>query len=368
MRTKPSASTQPNGVLSFIRSAVRDEHPYVVGGHAAPPVKLNQNESPFDLPEDLKRALVERIFEIPFNRYPDEHPDRLRAALAEQLGVPEDWMLISNGSNELTYLLGLVLLERGTKVVLPAPLFSLYGKVARLHEADLVEVEPRADLSFDADALIDAVRAHRPALTVIASPNNPTGIAMPLGEIEALVKAAEGFVVIDEAYVEFNTEPSALSLLDEYPNVIILRTFSKASGLAGLRIGYMVARPEVITEFFKARLPFVVDRLAETAALALLAKPDLVADRVAAMKLSTRALFLALQESGVEDVVPSVANFFIFKTHVKPGLLVSRLADAGVLLRNVSSYRQLGGYVRVNAGTPSENTAFLAALEDALRQ
>jgi len=353
-------------VLTHIRSAVRRERPYVVGGVENIRVKLNQNECPLDLPEALKRELIEAFFHTPFNRYPTEQPDRLRHALGAYLGWDPDGILVGNGSNELTYTFGLSFIDKGVPVVLPRPMFALYETVVRLHEGALTAIAPRPDLSFDAEAIRSAVRRVQPALVVLTTPNNPTGLSMPLREIEGIVEEAPGFVVVDEAYVEFTEEQSAQTILGAYPNLILLRTFSKAFGLAGLRLGYMMGHPAVISELLKARLPFMVDRLAEMTALALLKRPALIRERVALMKRECHILTTALDEMDGVEVVPSQANFVIFKTPKEPKLLMSRLAEAGVLVRYMGGYRELKDYLRVNAGTPEENKAFLVALKVAL--
>ncbi len=353
-------------VLAYIRPAVRAERPYVVGGAPDVQVKLNQNESPFDLPDDLKRALLEQFFVTPFNRYPTEQPDRLVGALAAREAWDPGGILVGNGSNELTYTLGLTMIDAGTPVVLPRPMFALYEKVVALFGGALTAVPPRPDLAFDAAALLEAVRRVQPALTVLTTPNNPTGLAMPLAEIEPIVRAAPGFVVVDEAYVEFTEEESARTLLDEAPNLLLMRTFSKAFGLAGLRLGYLMGHPAVVGELLKARLPFMVDRLAETTALALLERPGLVAERAAQIKRACRALTDALAAIDGVTVMPSQANFVLFKTPLEPRPLMNRLADSGVLVRDMGGYAELRGYLRVNAGTPEENKAFLVALKKAL--
>lgn len=352
--------------LSYIRPAIRRQKPYLVGGVEEPRVKLNQNESPYDLPEELKRELVEAFLDIPFNRYPQEQPWALREALAGFVGHDPEGILVGNGSNELTYTLGLTLISPGAPVVLPRPMFALYESVVRMHDGDLVGIPPRPDLRFDAGAIRDAVVARDPVLTVLTTPNNPTGLAMPLAEVESIVQAAGGFVVVDEAYVEFTEEVSAQTILDRYPNLILMRTMSKACGLAGLRLGYMMAHPEVIRELFKARLPFMIDRLAETTALALLKRPALLQERATLLKESCRALTAALEAMDEVQVLPSQANFVLFKTPLEPRDLMDRLAQAGVLVRNMGGYPELQGYLRVNAGTPAENNAFLTALNEAL--
>ena len=353
-------------VLERIRPAVRRQKPYVVGGPERPQIKLNQNESPYDLPADLKREIVEGFMEIPFNRYPSEQPTELARAFAEHVGWVPDGVLVGNGSNELTYTLGLTLVEKGTPVVLPRPMFALYTTMVRLHEGDLIEIPPRADLAFDAEAILRAVRDRDPALTVLTTPNNPTGLAMRYDEVEAIVEASNGFVVVDEAYVEFAEEPCGLELLRRHPNVILLRTLSKAWGLAGLRLGFMLAHPEVTAEFMKARLPFMVDRLAQSTALALLRRPELLQERARELKASCAALTKELGKMAGVRVLPSQSNFVLFQTSMEPSQLMDRLAEADVLVRHMGGYPELNDFLRVNAGTDAENNAFRVALQNAL--
>jgi histidinol-phosphate aminotransferase len=361
-----TASTSIDDLLQRIRPTVRECSEYVVDMPSGIDVKLNQNESPFDLPEELKQELLEIYEQVEVNRYPSEQPERLRRALAEHDGVDPERIIVGNGSNEITYTFGLAFLDPGAPVVLPRPMFSLYDKVARLQDADLTSVPPRDDLGFDAEALATAVAETEAALTVLATPNNPTGLAMTLDEIERVVAASPGFVVVDEAYVEFNPEGTAAELLDRHPNVIVLRTLSKAFGLAGIRLGYLIAHPAVVQELMKARLPFMVDRFAEQTALAVLNRSGLIEDRAQRMQASIRDLTDALQAMEGVEVVPSQANFVIFTTSLPADVLQDRLADRGVLVRNMGGYPELEGYLRVSAGTEAENNAFLGALEKSL--
>lgn len=352
--------------LATIRPAVRQGKPYVVGAPPEASIKLNQNESPWDLPETLKRALLEAFLTLPFNRYPAEHPERLRQALAEHLNWAPEGVIVGNGSNELAFTVGLAVVGEGTPVVLPRPMFSLYEMIVRLHGGRIHAVPPRPDLQFDVEGLLEAIRRHRPALVILTSPNNPTGLAMTLEDIEAVVAAAPGLVLIDEAYVEFADSVGAQPLLARYPHVLLLRTFSKAFGLAGLRLGYLIGHPEVVQELYKARIPFMVDRLAETVALTLLRHLDLVQHRVAEIKAGVQWLYQAL--AALPGVAPlaSQANFVTFRTPLEPDVLLARLAKDGILIRNMSGYPELRGYVRVNAGRAEENQAFMVALKKAL--
>ncbi len=353
--------------IARIRPAVRAGRAYHVGGPPRASVKLNQNESPFDLPDDLKRELIERYWREPFNRYPFVQPVALKRALALQVDWDPDGILVGNGSNELMSTVNHVLVSPGTAVVLPHPMFSFYTRLAVLYEAKLVAVPPRKDLSFDADAITNAVREHNAGLAVLTTPNSPTGLAMPLAEVRAVLESAPGFVLADEAYGEFSREESALSLLAEHPNLLLLRTFSKAFGLAGLRLGYLIGSPGVVSEIVKARVPFMVDRLSELAALALLERPGLIQERVAYLQRGTEWLFKALCGIPGVEALESQTNFVLFRSPMDSDALMKALVHHGVLVRSMSSYEGLAGYVRVNAGTEAENQIFVRALTKVLR-
>ena len=357
----PSVSEQ---LLSHIRPAIRHRKPYIVGGDSeAPAVKLNQNESPFDVPEELKKELLQSFLDIPFNRYPREHPYELTRELSDQLNHPPEGILVGNGSNEITYTLGLSMISTGAPIVLPTPMFSLYEKVVLLYDGTPISVPPSPNLHIDLDALHNAIKTHTPSLTIVTTPNNPTGLSLPLEAIESLLNTTQGFLLVDEAYVEFTSQRSALELIDQYPNLLILRTFSKALGLAGMRIGYLVGHPDIIQELMKSRLPFVVDPLAETVALALMKKPEIIASRVQYILHERNQLINALEKMPDVNVVPSDANFLLFKTPLEPSFLMKKLTSRGVLVRNMGGYPELAGYLRVNAGSQDENKVFLSALE-----
>jgi histidinol-phosphate aminotransferase len=352
--------------VSCIREAIRNERPYLVGGPETQPVKLNQNESPYDLPSELKAEVIERFLEIPANRYPREHPWELRDRLAASLGVEPESILLGNGSNELTQTIGLSFVERGEPVLLPRPMFSLYESVVRMHGGRVVAISPKPDLGFDVEGLLEAMDREKPNLTIITSPNNPTGLAVSFRDLERLVSAAPGVILIDEAYWEFNEEQSVAALLADHPHLIIIRTFSKAMGMAGMRLGYLLGHPRIIAEILKARLPFMIDRFAETVALAVLARPQLVADRVRTIKENLLDLQSGMGRIPDVELVPTSANFLLFRTPLEPADLLVRLAGDGVLVRNMGGYPELKGYLRVNAGTSAENKAMLVALERAL--
>lgn len=357
--------------LHLIRAAVRAEHAYRVPTESDAPAKLDQNESPFDLPDEIKRAALEAFARTPWNRYPDDRPHRLAARLAAAAGLPREAVMVGRGSNELTHTLGLAFLAPGTPVVLPSPMFALYASVARMHEARIVDVPAGERFAHDADAILEAARAAGAPLTVVTTPNNPTGQTIPYEDLQRLAAGVPGFLLIDEAYHEFLTGPTALDLLAEHSNVLVMRTFSKAMGLAGLRLGYLAGHPDVVQTLERARLPFLVDRLSEEVALAVLDRPDLLADRVATLLAERERLLDRCAALGVETI-PSAANFFLARTPLPVPELRSRLAAEGVLIRDVTGYPALApregrsGWVRISVGTPDENRRLEAALEAAL--
>jgi len=330
------------------------------------PVKLNQNESPFDVPESLKKTLLDSFFKVDFNRYPAEQPDALMKALEREEGLPEGSVIVGNGSNELTYTLGMCFVHPGKPVVVPRPMFSLYESMINLHGGKVVGVAPLPNFQFDIEGLLAAIDTHQPGLVIVTTPNNPTGLAIQLSDIERLVQKAPGFIVIDEAYHEFNPGSSAVRLLERYPNVIILRTLSKAFGLAGLRLGYLIARPALCTEIMKSRLPFMIDRLSENVALTLLENRSLIEAQIQTILANTAILTKTLKARTDLDVISTQTNFVLFKADQDPSKLLSDLADKGVLVRNMGGYPELKGYLRVTSGTEAENKAFLDALDSVL--
>ena len=370
--TEPASGAATGAPVHLVREAVRRERAYRVPTETGIAAKLDQNESPYGVPAPIREAALQAVREAPWNRYPDDRPHRLVAALEAAWDLPAGSVIVGHGSNEITHTLGLCFVDPGTPVVLPAPMFGLYSSVMRMFEADIHTVAPGPDLSHSADRILEAAQASRAALTVVTTPNNPTGQTVPHEGLQRLASGVPGMLLVDEAYHEFLTGPTALDLLREHPNVLVMRTFSKAMGLAGLRVGTLVGHPDVIAEVEKARLPFVVDRLAEAVALSLLDRPDLVADRVREMRAEHDRLAGAVEAMPGCEVLRGAANFFLFRTPLAHDALRAALAGAGVNVRDVTGYPELAptpeapGWLRASVGTPEENEAFLTALRGAL--
>lgn len=358
--------------IDLIRPEIRAETAYRVPTTIEADAKVDQNESPYDLPDEIKRAALDAFAATPWNRYPDDRPHRLIAAIEDREGLPAGSVIVGRGSNELTHTLGLCFLDAGTPVVLPSPMFSLYASVARMHGARIVDVPARADLTHDADAILSAAQQAQAPLTIVTTPNNPTGQIVSHADLERLAAGVPGVLVIDEAYHEFLEGPTATDLVRAHANVLVMRTFSKAFGLAGVRLGVLMGHPDLIREIEKSRLPFLVGRLGEAIGLEILARPSLVSERVAELKAERAALEGWLTGLDGVEVLTGSANFFLLRTPLDAPDLQRQLADRGVLVRNVTGYPALAardgcpGWVRVSVGAPDENRQIRAALADVL--
>ena len=364
--TAPPDTDRLGALLDLVRPAVRARTTYRVATELDDAAKLDQNESPYDVPPRVKQAVLSHFLATDWNRYPPDHPRALIAALAAKLDWPEDGIIVGRGSNELTHTVGLALVSEGTKVVLPHPMFALYESVIRVYGGEVVPVDPQPDFSHDPADVVAAMEASGAPLTVVCTPNNPTGHAFSHGALERMAEVAPGFLLIDEAYVEFVEGPTAAEVARRHPNVLVMRTFSKAMGLAGLRLGYLLGHPDVIAELEKPHLPFLTDRLSETAALAMLECDDVIAERVETLTAEREKMRAALAKRGDVETVPSAANFFIIRTPLAPADLRAAMLEEGVRIRDVSGYPALRGWARVSVGLPAENRAFLDALNRVL--
>ena len=351
--------------LKYIKPSVQRLEAYSVKSKALSKelIKLNQNENPFDLPDELKLELVEEFIRQPWNRYPEVFPVRLIESLSSYTNKPPESIIAANGSNELMYTILMAIISKGTKVLIPTPTFFLYEKIVNVLEGELISVPAKSDLSFDVDQIIETARKEKPALIILNSPNSPTGQMLSLNEVESIISGTDAIVLIDEAYIEFADTTTMQPLMEKWDRLIILRTFSKAFSLAGLRIGYLLAHPALCAELAKPKIPFTVNNFSSAVAITLLKKKELVFERIQYIKLQKEFLFRELSSIHSLKVFSSHANFLIFRVKGNAQLLFDNLLSENVLVRDVSSYPQLANTLRVNAGTESENRAFITALK-----
>ncbi len=357
----------PRDGLALIKPAVRGQSAYTLESSQAPR-KLNQNESPLDLPPELKRRILERVAAASWHRYPEFAPGALLADLARRTGWVAEGILVGNGSNELIQASLTVLLEAGDVTVAPAPTFALYRLLTAVLGGRYVPVPLRDDFSYDVDALVEAARREPAKVVVVNSPNNPTGSVLPEGAVERLLAETSAFIICDEAYQEFGG-PTALGLLRRSSRLIVLRTFSKAMAMAGLRFGYGLAHPDVAREIAKAKLPYNVNALTLIAAATALQDGAPLAERVAAVVQERDRTIARLRALDGVTVFPSAANFVLLRFHRVPAKEVfQRLqAEYGILVRDVSAGAGLAQCLRLTIGTPEDMDATVAALQSILR-
>ncbi len=344
-----------------VRADLVDVEPYGAP-QLAPPVRLNVNETPWPPPPAFLAALTQRLGELELHRYPDREATHLRAALGARNGLPPERVWAANGSNEVLVQLFQAYGGAGRAVLLARPGYSAHPLLARVAATGVVEVDLDGELRLGPQAVAAAVAEHDPALVCLASPNNPTGIPVAEETVRAAHDAGRGLIVVDEAYVEFGA-PSVVGLLDELPRLVVVRTFSKAFRLAGIRLGYLLGQDWVVADLRRVRLPYHLDALTQAAGSVACELADAVTAHIPHIVAERDRVAAALGARG-HTVWPSAANFLLFRV---PGLagaeLFAALLARGVLVRDFSTRPRLAGCLRVTIGSAQENDAFLDALD-----
>ncbi len=325
-------------------------------------VMLSANENPSDVPEKLQKELARALAEVPFNRYPDPLGNRLRDAIAQANGLERDWVLLGNGGDELLFDLALAWGGSGRKFLDMPPTFSVYAANARLADTTVVSVVRMPDFSIDEEAVLARVAQGDIDYVIVTSPNNPTGKLADEGFVLRLLEATDALVLVDEAYFEFSHR-TVRPYLESHENLLILRTFSKAFSLAGVRLGYFLGHPHVIREFLKVRQPYSVDALSQAVGQVVfdnraLFQPgiDLIVEQRGRLLEGLRAI------PGVE-VFDSDANYLLFRME-NASEAWEFLLEHGVLVRDFSKSPLLEDCLRVTVGSPGQNRRFLDVLRD----
>ncbi|MFJ4657664.1 histidinol-phosphate transaminase [Nocardia sp. NPDC088792] len=360
------AVTVPGSSISLddlpLRENLRGKSPY-----GAPqltvPVQLNTNENP----HPPSKALVDDVAEsvraaaADLHRYPDRDAVGLRGDLAayltRQTGVPVDTANVwaANGSNEILQQLLQAFGGPGRSALGFVPSYSMHPIISEGIDTEWVEAKRNGDFSLDIDYAVMVLGERRPDVVFVTSPNNPTGHSIPQDDLVRILEAATGIVVVDEAYGEFSSAPSAIELIDRYPaKLVVSRTMSKAFAFAGGRLGYLVAAPAVIDAMLLVRLPYHLSVVTQAAARAALRHADETLGSVAELAAQRDRVMAALREQGY-DVIPSDANFVLFGRFTDAPRAWQRYLDEGVLIRDVG----IPGYLRTTIGLAAENDEFL---------
>ncbi len=330
-------------------------------------VRLNTNESPLPPPPGWVEQLRTAVATIEYNRYPDREARQLRVALAELHNVAPEQVFCANGSNEVLQSLCLAYGGAGRKALTFEPTYALHSHIAHLTGTAVVAAGRLDDFSLDRDLVLDVLRAEKPAVTFLCSPNNPTGNSEDRSLVKAVVDAAPGLVVVDEAYGQF-ADWSARDLLDDEVPLVVTRTFSKTWSMAAVRLGYALAPAPVVAMLERVALPYHLDAIKQAAGLLAVARVAEMEERVGLVVRERQRLIQGLGRLPVM-VWPSQANFVLFRPEVGPGSEVWQgLLERSVLVRDTSSWPGLQGCLRVTVGTEAENDRFLAALGEVLRE
>lgn len=352
-------------VAAVVRPEIQALSAYAVA-KAEGMVKLDAMENPYALPAAARARLQAALARVPVNRYPDGAADEAKAALVRALGIaPGVSVLLGNGSDELIQIITLALARPGATMLAPEPSFVMYRMNALYAGMRFVGVPLGADFSLDAAAMLAAIESERPALVYLAYPNNPTGNLFAASDVEAVLGATRGLVVVDEAYHAF-ADASFLPRVGEFANLLVLRTLSKV-GMAGIRLGYAVAAPAWIAELNKLRQPYNVNALTQAAVAALLADTSWIAEQAAAIRAERSRLEAELGRLPGTTVFPARTNFVVIRVVDANGVFEG-LKTRRILVKNLHGWHPLlANCLRITVGTPTENDLLLAACTELCR-
>jgi histidinol-phosphate aminotransferase len=331
-------------------------------------IKLDAMENPYVWPEEIKKALAEQLQRADLNRYPDANVSELRIRLGEVFELPDNMaMMFGNGSDELIQIILLALNKTSKVVMAPEPTFVMYRLLSSMLELDFIGVPLNSDFSLDLPTMLNSIEEKQPAVIFLAWPNNPTGNTYTEEDIEKIIKAATGLVVIDEAYHAF-AQKTMMSCLETHQNVLLMRTLSKL-GLAGLRLGMLFGAPQWITELEKLRLPYNIGTLNQQSANFIIQNIGLLEQQAQTIRNDRDLMFDLLSKIKGIEVWPSEANFLLFRVAKKGAEFVhSELLNQKILIKNLhGTHALLENCLRVSIGTKEENEQFISVLNEIMK-
>ncbi len=333
-------------------------------------VRLNTNESPLGPPDELVKRVAAEAANIAWHRYPDRSASALRQAIGKVMDQPADRIYCANGSNEVLQNLLLTYAGAGRKTLTFEPTYALHSHLSLTTGSITVSEQRDEHFELSVDTAREAVARHRPAVTFLCSPNNPTGVLESRSLVESVLESVEavgGLLIVDEAYGEF-APWSAIELVDEERSVVVVKTYSKTWAMAGVRLGYLIGPKWLVKEMEAVTLPYHLDSMKQAMGMAALDYQAAMVDRVNAIKDERVRMAARLEQLGCH-VWPSAANFILFRPPSSaPQDTWGELVERSVLIRNTSSWNGLEGCLRVTIGSMEENSTFLDALADILGQ
>jgi histidinol-phosphate aminotransferase len=347
------------------RASLRDLVPYDPK-YLPADVMVSANENPEDVGPVIRAEIAERLASVDLNRYPDPLANALRDDIAAVYGLERRNVLVGNGGDELLFDLFCAYGGAGRAFLNMPPTFSVYAANAHLTDTVVVDVPRCDDFSVDVDATVTRLSQGDIDLVVVTSPNNPTGNVAGHAELERILDASDALVLVDEAYAEFSDD-TITDLVGTHENLLVLRTFSKAYALAGVRVGYVLGSPAVIDEFCKVRQPYSVDAISQVVARTALAhREDVFATRIAGIRARREELLAGLAALPGVRVWPSDANFLLVRVAGAHEVWQRLYDDHSVLVRDFSQSAYLHDCLRISVGTSEENARVLEALRAVL--
>lgn len=320
---------------------------------------LDANEMPFDLSESLKKEILKELGIVQWNRYPDIYCDKLRTALGKYVQKDYEMIAVGNGSDELISLILRALIGYGDRIMTVEPTFSMYTFYAKINGIKVLNFNLEDNFELDIVRLKKTLKTEKPKMLILCNPNNPTGSCIDIEDIKEIASDYDGYLMLDEAYYEFYGV-SGIGLLENYKNVIVLRTLSKAFGLAGIRVGYVVAAKKIIESIFAVKSPYNVNSLTQTVALKVLEHIEEVKERVELIKNERERMYNQLNLVKSIMVYPSKANFLLMKSS-DSGQISEKLKKKKIKIRYFENHG-LKNFIRVSIGSREENDKFLEVL------
>ena len=329
-------------------------------------VKINANEYPYSLPDDWRAAIADRIKTLEFNRYPEIRSVTLRHELAGWLGVDMQSIFVGRGSNEVLQCLSLAYGGHGRHALVFEPTYQMHSRIARVAQTSVISVPRRDDFIVDIDRMAENIERYNPHLIFLCSPNNPTGIVESRDVIETALRLSSGLVILDAAYAEFASTP-IYDIDSEYRDrLVIVRTFSKVWAMASLRIGFMVAHPDIVEACGMVALPYNLDSLSQELGRIALSHVDELQDRVDMIVRERERVFNDMRKWNVQ-LWPSEANFILFRPlNIASDKFMDAMVARSILVRDFSQQPLLEGCFRATIGTVEENNRFLEAFAEAM--
>ncbi|MEG2548094.1 MAG: histidinol-phosphate transaminase [Eubacterium sp.] len=348
---------------SFIRNCVKNLDAYKV---EAPhyDIILNANENPWDFPANLKKELCDQIMKTPLNRYPEACFPELLKALADYTGAKEEQIICGSGSDELIALINQAFVNPAESIVTHTPSFAMYQIWTAIADADFIGIPDKEGHIPNVDSIIADAKEYDAKLIYLCNPNNPTGYLFPRYDVIQILEETNALVILDEAYMEFKGSTYA-DLIDTYPNLLVLRTLSKAFGLAGIRCGYCLGNKKLIDALYKVKSPYNLNTITQMAAVIALNHRDELLAHLEVLNTERRKMYHALQDFQLDKLYPTAANFIYFETK-KSEALYKALKKNAILVKYFAGHSDAPAGIRLSIGTPKENKRVLAILKEVL--